>query len=151
MILKEESAGLPSPSGGLRLPLMAGTPEDLRGVSGPLDRDNDDGGEVVLLEPPPPVRAGQTATVVLSIVNDSDTPLSFSMVATHLVSQSGARIPANRIGISPAEAVIARSGMADVRVAVSVPEIVLPGEYSGLLLAYGQQTACAVLAINVTN
>lgn len=104
-----------------------------------------------MLEPPPPVKAGETATVVLSMVNDSGAPLSFSMAATHLVSPTGARIAANNIDISPEEAVVAPAQAVDVRIAVNVPQIILPGEYGGLLQAFSQPTVRAVLVINVVN
>lgn len=141
-ILKEESGGLPSSSAGrVKFPFLDADAGQPKGIAG----------TVLLLEPPPPVKAGQIATVVLSIVNDSGTSLSFSMMATHLVSRSGARIAATNIDISPEEAVLAPSEAVDVQVAVNVPEIVIPDEYGGLLQAFGQETVRAVLVINVTN
>lgn len=140
-ILKEEATGLPPSTRRPTLPFPAAD----------THRDKTAARHVLLLDPPPPIKAGQKAAVLLSIVNDSETSLTFSVVPTHLVSRCGARIPANNIEISPEEAVLAPAESADVQVEVNIPEIIIPGEYSGLLQVYGQQTARAVLVINVTN
>jgi hypothetical protein len=149
-ILREESIQLPSSSlGRLTIPFLDTLQEKPNG-SGILPGP-ENAGSVLLLTAPPAVKAGQTATVVLSMVNDSGADLSFSVMTTHLVSPSGARIAANNVDISPEEAVVGPSQAVDVRIVVSVPAIAIPGEYSGLVQVYGQQTARAVLVINVTN
>jgi hypothetical protein len=155
-ILKEESAGLPSFSSSssanrLRLPFLATASGAQPGFPSLTGSSTDVAKDVLLLDAPPPVRAGQTATIVLSMVNDSATSLSFSVMTTHLISRSGARIAANNIDISPEEAVLAPSQAVDVQVVVNVPAIIMPGEYAGLLQVYGQQTTRAVMVINVTN
>lgn len=148
-ILMEESAGLPSSSRS-RLSLPFATPSD--GQSACLampgrDKEGPDG--VLLLDPPPPVKAGQTATVVLSMANDSATSMSLCLAATHLVSCTGARIAASNIELSPEETVVAPSQSVDVKIEVDVPDIIIPGEYAGLLQVFGKQTARAVMVINV--
>ncbi len=139
-ILKEESGALPSASmGKYPLPFPTATSPIRNGA-----------GDVLLLNSPPPVKGGETATVVLSIVNDSGSSVSFSVMTTHLISRSGARIAANNVDISPEKGVLGPSQSVDIQVAVNVPNIIMPGEYAGLLQAYGQETTHAVLVVNVT-
>lgn len=152
MILKEESSRLPSSSTNrLILPFPASAQAGQPRFTSLGEPAKDGAGYVVQLNPPPPVKAGQAATIVLSMINDSGGPLSFSLMSTHLVSQAGTRIAATNIDISPEEAVLAPSQSADVQVTVNVPEIIVPGEYGGLLQAFSEQTVRAVLVINVTN
>ncbi len=149
-ILREESAGLPSSSRSrLNLPFAATASDGQSAFLSTSGNDKEGPDGVLLLDPPPPVKAGQTATVVLSMANDSEASMSLCLVATHLVSCSGARIAASNIDISPEETVVAPAQSVDVKIDVDVPDIIIPGEYAGLLQVFGNQTARAVVVINV--
>lgn len=98
-----------------------------------------------------PAGAGQVVARTLRIANDGalDAPLRF--IATDLVGDSGARIPASAVTFVPAAAVVAAHAVRAVDVFVAIPAGIPAGAYAGLLQLIGQPLARSLLAVNVTS
>jgi hypothetical protein len=98
-----------------------------------------------------PAGAGQVVATVLRIANDGalDAPLRF--MATDLVGDSGARIPASAVTFVPAAAVVAAHAVRAIDVFVAIPAATPAGSYAGLLQLIGQPLARSLLAVDVTS
>jgi len=93
--------------------------------------------------------AGQVVAATLRIANDGvvDAPVGF--IASDLVGDSGARIPASAITFAPGVAVVAAQAVRAVDVFVAIPEAIPAGTYTGLLQLIGQPLARSLLAVEV--
>jgi hypothetical protein len=131
-ILKEESTQLPKYSSNAALPFAP--PE-----------------AIVMLQPKDAVRPGQTANLVISVTNDSDTAGLCTVWATDLVSVSGSVIGKGQLRISPRQASVAPGAAVDFSIAIDAPLGIAPGQYAGLLMVSGFETVHAVLTVRVTS
>jgi hypothetical protein len=137
-ILKEESTQLPK--------YQASPPAEIPGYlahPGVLPEG------MVVLQPKAAVRPGKTATLVMSVTNESTTATLCTVSATDLVCASGGRIGAGQVRISPPEASVAPGAAWDVGIAIEVPLGITPGQYSGLLVVSGFEAVHAVLTLRV--
>ena len=93
--------------------------------------------------------AGQVVAATLRIANDGviDAPVGF--IASDLVGDSGARIPASAITFAPGVAVVAAQAVRAIDVFVAIPEATPAGTYTGLLQLIGQPLARSLLAVDV--
>lgn len=131
-ILKEESTQLPKYSGTAALPLAP--PET-----------------IVMLQPKDAVRPGQTANLVISVTNDSDTASVCTVRTTDLVSVAGSVIGKGQLRISPRQASIAPGAAVDFSIAIDAPPGTAPGQYAGLLTVSGFEAVHAVLTVPISS
>ncbi|MBV8553325.1 MAG: hypothetical protein JOY54_18660 [Acidobacteriaceae bacterium] len=129
MILREESGSLPNDAPALSPPLVA-----YPAVAAP-----------VLLQASP-VRAGQKALLVISLINESEDTVSSPVAFTDLVSAAGERIAAANLTPVPGSPVVPPRGTSDVRIEIDIP-LVSAGRYFGTLVS--PDAAPAVLAVIV--
>jgi len=152
-ILKEESTQLPKHSTNPPAPIPGNViPSNL--IPGNLIPTNlavpavlPDG--IVMLQPKTAVKPGQTATLVMSVANESDTATVCTVSGTDLVSVSGGRIGGGQLRFSPREASVAPGAAVDIGVAIEVPPGIAPGQYAGLLVVSGFEAVHAVLTVCV--
>lgn len=112
----------------------------------------DDNQSVQLLKPPPPVRAGQSACILLSLENDDPNENAECVLyTTDLVGSSGRRIPETHVDVSPSPVRIPSGGSVDVRIGIQVPMGTPPGRYAGLLQASYVGLEYAVIQLSVTS
>ena len=104
---------------------------------------------LVVLQPKAPARPGQTATLVISVANESGQATVCTVSVTDLVSASGGRIGGSQVRISPRQAPVAPGAAADVGIAIDVPPETPPAQYAGLLVVSGFETVHAVLTVSV--
>jgi hypothetical protein len=148
-ILKEQSALLP------RLPELRSRPiQDLPGKesgrhSPAGTSETDRFGDAVLLQPRSPVKAGQTAKITISVVNDLATGIPFRLIASDLACGTLNRLAAGHINFSPRDGIVAPFSSAEVQITVRVPESAVPGRYAGPIDLGGNGAYPAILAINV--
>jgi len=93
--------------------------------------------------------AGQTVATTLRVANDRavDAPVRF--VASDLVGDSGARIPASAVTFSPSATIVAAQAVRAVEVLIAIPVGTPAGAYTGLLQLIGQPLARSLLAVDV--
>lgn len=80
----------------------------------------------------PAVKSGEKAAITISILNDSDEDVSWSLIATDLVNQYGSMIPRTNVAANPRTAMVPARGSIDVRVEIEVPPG-SSGDYVGVL------------------
>jgi uncharacterized repeat protein (TIGR01451 family) len=137
-ILKEESTQLPKHPANPPVPMPGSS-----GVPGALPEG------IVTLQPRAAVRPGQSATLVISVANESGEATVCTVSVTDLVSATGGRIGAGQVRISPRQAPVAAGAAADVCIAIDVPPGIAPGRYAGLLVVSGFEAVHALLTVSV--
>lgn len=102
-----------------------------------------------VLRPRQPARAGGSAQVAFKLHNDDTRPAQFTLGCTDLVSSVGYRVPDHQMAFQPREFRLDPDAVADVSLAVGVPQGTPAGTYAGLLLASGLPYLHAVLVLEV--
>jgi hypothetical protein len=146
-ILKEESTQLPKHSTNPPVPIPSNLIPSLIPANPAVPAVLPD--SIVVLQPKAAVKPGQTATLVMSVANESDTATVCTVSATDLVSVSGGRIGGGQLRFSPREASVAPGAPVDIGVAIEVPPGIAPGQYAGLLVVSGFEAVHAVLTVSV--
>lgn len=99
---------------------------------------------------PGPLNPGETASVPMTLENQSDTVTDeFSFHCSDLVSPSGDRISAQNVLFAPPTVVIEPRKTEQVIVTVVAPDGLAPGLYAGLLQSSRPDQLRAVLVVNV--
>ena len=93
--------------------------------------------------------AGQMVAATMRIANDGDVEAPVRFIASDLVGDSGARIPASAVTFAPGIATVAAHAVRAVEVVIAIPPGIPPGAYAGLLQAVGQPLARSLLAVDV--
>lgn len=101
------------------------------------------------LKPPSAVRAGQTATISMSLVNKEDHAVRLAPVSTDLLSSVGGRISAHSMEFVPRELRLDPGEQRDLQITVAVPVASAAGCYYGLLVVNGADDLRALTAIEV--
>ncbi|NHZ90555.1 hypothetical protein F2P45_16245 [Massilia sp. CCM 8733] len=102
------------------------------------------------LKMPQPIAPGGSLSVPMTLENAADVPTDmFRFHCSDLLSESGARLAAARIGFVPEQLFIPARSAATVQITVTVPPDAAPGTYSGLLLASQLEQVRAVLTVQV--
>jgi hypothetical protein len=147
-ILKEESTQLPKHPANSPVPIPGNLiPGNLVPGNLTVPAVLPDG--IVMLRPKTAVKPGQTATLVMSVANESDTAMLCTVSATDLVAVSGGRIGGGQLQFSPREASVAPGAPVDIGIAIEVPPGIAPGQYAGLLVVSGLEPVHAVLTVSV--
>jgi hypothetical protein len=108
-------------------------------------------GSVSVLDASETVAAGETARLSMSVNNSADSATEpFSLVASDLVSNEGARIPSDSVTFEPLSVTIPANASERVEIVVAVPADVAPGTYAGLVQATNLGPVRAVLTLAVT-
>ncbi len=108
-------------------------------------------GSVPTLSMPQPIKAGEAAEIPMAVENESDTQTArFSFHSSDLVNESGDRIAAQQITMTPSSLTLDPHQTEKVTVTVHVPEGTPAGSYSGLLQATNLNQLRAVLVVQVS-
>ena len=82
------------------------------------------------------VKAGEKAEIELSFENSLGVPTGeFTLYCTDLISSSGERLPGSTVTITPKTLKIAPRMTEKIVLTIDVPKKVVPGTYSGLVIA----------------
>ncbi len=107
-------------------------------------------GDAPTLAMPKAVRAGESVEAPMKLENDSETQtVHFSFRCSDLVNESGDRIAATQVTITPATLRLAPRQAEQVIVTVNVPADAPAGSYAGLLQATNLNNLRAVLVVHV--
>jgi len=87
------------------------------------------------VRPGGPVRPGETARLVASLVNDAARAVDVRFACGDLLNQSGGRISRRNIRLEPTPLRIEPGRHSELRIALQVPPEALPGTYAALLQA----------------
>lgn len=146
---------------GLSLPAAAGTGDFTKDLyafverfatlmprlSGSAGADAADG--LPTLRAAAPVAPGQTATLSMGLHNEEARAVVLRPLATALISEEGAQLPAHCIECSQSEIALAPGQQHRLQLKVSIPAGSAPGRYTGLLVVCGVAQLQAILCVDV--
>jgi hypothetical protein len=124
--------------------------------SGPLSLppvsagDGHHSGDVAQLAAEPPQAPGGTATALLTLANDDESPVTLAFRATDLLSNDGIVIPAAQVSFTPVEITLASRARGTVGIRIAVPPGARAGAYAGLVQAVGEDEVRFVISMEVT-
>ena len=104
---------------------------------------------VAEVRPRASVRAGERATVSMTLRNRESRPVRLVPTATDLLGSRGGRIASGLLECTPAEVSLAPGEERDLTIATTVPRDAAPGCYSGLLVVSGVEYLRALVTIDV--
>jgi hypothetical protein len=127
-------------------PSLQGVPGQRLGLSQPASSDLD---PVAELRPSATVRAGQRATISMTVCNSEHRSVRLVPTATDLLGSRGGRIACSLLELTPAEFRLEPQEKKDVAIALTVPADTAPGCYSGLFVVRGVDYLRALITIEV--
>jgi hypothetical protein len=101
------------------------------------------------LRPPATVKAGQRATIAMTVCNSESGPVRLVPAATDLLGSRGGRIACSLLEFTPKEFKLEPQEKMDVAIALTVPSETAPGCYSGLFVVRGVDYLRALITIDV--
>jgi hypothetical protein len=104
---------------------------------------------VPLIEASPAVKAGETATVAVKLVNERIAPTDVILYSTDFVSDTGAQIPALQVTFAPRTLALAGRAHGHAQMKIAIPAQSAPGLYSALVQAVGLGRPSAVVVLQV--
>ena len=127
-------------------PSLQSVPGQRYGVSQAAASDMDPLAE---LRPPATVKAGQRATISMTVCNSESRSVHLVPAATDLLGSRGGRIACSLLEFTPAEFKLEPQDKKDVAIALIVPAETAPGCYSGLFVVRGVDYVRALITIEV--
>jgi hypothetical protein len=127
-------------------PNLQSVPGQRRGLSQPAASDVDPLAE---LRPPATVKAGQRATISMTVCNSESRPVRLVPAATDLLGSRSGRIACSLLEFTPMEFKLEPQEKKDVAIALTVPAETAPGCYSGLFVVRGVDYLRALITIEV--
>ncbi len=95
-------------------------------------------------------KAGEKAQIKISLENTLGVPTpEFTLYCTDLISNSGERLPASKIEITPKSLKIAPRMTEQITLFVDLPPKISPGTYSGLVIASNMPQLRSEIAVTV--
>lgn len=127
-------------------PSLQSVPGQRLGLSHPAASDVDPLAE---LRPPATVKAGQRATISMTVCNSESGSVRLVPAATDLLGSRGGRIPCSLLEFTPMEFKLEPQEKKDVGISLMVPVETAPGCYSGLFVVRGVDYLRALITIEV--
>jgi hypothetical protein len=160
LVLPEVTRRLAAEVGGLLdtvLDLLAPVPRSPAASSlpPPVRQDRAPQRERQPVEPMPVLRArrpappGGTAEIRTSLQNDGPAAVEVDFLLSDLVGEPAGRIRASRLRLAPGRVRVPSGALADLTIALDVPDDARPGLYHALLQATGRAELCALLTFPV--
>ena len=109
-----------------------------------------DEASVPLLQPQHALQSGEDAQLSFQVHNDSHQSIQVKFLCTDLHSCTGERIPSHAMSVTPPILSLEPDIMASITILVQVPQVLTPGEYSGLLMATELSYLKAVISLNIS-
>jgi hypothetical protein len=104
---------------------------------------------VPIIEASSAVKAGQTTTVAVRLVNERNAPTDLILYSTDFVSDTGAQIPALQVTFAPRTLALAGRAHGHAQMKIAIPAQSAPGLYSALVQAVGLGRPSAVVVLQV--
>ena len=101
------------------------------------------------LRPPASVKAGQRATISMTLCNSEGRSVHLVPAATDLLGSRGGRIACSLLELTPVELRLEPQEKKEVAIALIVPAEAAPGCYSGLFVVRGVDYLRALITIEV--
>ena len=108
-----------------------------------------DGDSLPHVKPASSVRAGERATVAMTLSNKESRSVRLTPMATDLISCDGHRLPRDLFEFVPRELALAAGEQADVKGHIAIPPNSPSGRYSGLLVVAGVEYLRALITVDV--
>jgi len=123
---------------------LQGSSDQWRGQSAPSEPNL-----VAELRSPATLRAGQRATISMTVNNSESSSVRLVPTVTDLLGSRGGRIAGSLLEFTPKEVVLDPHEAKDLAIALMVPAGTLPGCYSGLLVVKGVDYLRALVTIDI--
>ena len=127
-------------------PSLQSAPGERLGMSQPAASDADPLAE---LRPPATVRAGQRATISMTVSNSESRSVRLVPAATDLLGSRGGRIACSLLELTPHEFKLEPEEKKNVTIVLMVPAETAPDCYSGLLVVGGADYLRALIVVEV--